>query len=279
MEHHFSPFGEWVNRLLGPVLLPLLESLGIHPHDTARPIPDHIATQVFLALLVVLFALWFRRRLSADKPGGLQLCFEQILSNSVRVGVHDLLDGIVGHHGRRYTAVVGTVGLFVLACNAISLVPLFSSPTAVHTVPLGCAAFVFLYYNLEGITVHGIAGYLKHFIGPALAAPWLLWPVMIPLLFGIEVISNLARLLSLTVRLWVNMVVSELLYLTFLGLGVLMVVGGWHINKGLGVAAGIVPLVVPTPFVALHIFVAILQAFVFTLLPIVYIGGAVAEEH
>ena len=58
-----------------------------------------------------------------------------------------------------------------------------------------------------------------------------------------------------------------------------MVVGGWHINKGLGVAAGIVPLVVPAPFVALHIFVAFLQAFVFTLLPIVYIGGAVAEEH
>ena len=279
MEHHFSPFGEWVNRLLGPVVLPLLEALGIHPHDAAQPIPDHIATQVFLALLVVLFALWLRQRLSAEKPGGLQLCFEQILSNSMRVGVHDLLDGIVGHHGRKYTAVVGTVGLFVLVCNVISLIPLFNSPTAVHTVPLGCAVFVFLYYNLEGVTVHGILGYLKHFIGPALAAPWLLWPIMMPLLFVIEVISNLARLLSLTVRLWVNMVVSELLYMTFLGLGVLMVVGGWHINKGLGVAAGIVPLVVPTPFVGLHIFVAFLQAFVFTLLPIVYIGGAVAEEH
>ena len=71
MEHHFSPFAEWVNRLLGPVVLPLLGAIGIHPHDTARPIPDHIATQVFIALLVVLFALWFRRRLSADSPGGL----------------------------------------------------------------------------------------------------------------------------------------------------------------------------------------------------------------
>ena len=279
MEHHLSPFGELVNRLLGPLVLPLLEAVGIHPHNAAQPIPDHIATQILLAALLVLFALWFRRVVSADKPGAIQLCFEQILSNSMRVGVNDLLDGIVGHHGRKYTAVVGTVGLFVLVCNMISLMPAFASPTAYHTVPLGCALFVFLYNNLEGVSAHGILGYLKHFIGPALAAPVALWPVMIPLLFAIEVISNVARLLSLTVRLWVNMVVSELLYLTFLGLGILMVVGGWHINKGLGVAAGLVPLTIPTPFVALHIFVAFLQAFVFTLLPIVYLGQAVAEEH
>ncbi|HXE74375.1 MAG TPA: FoF1 ATP synthase subunit a [Candidatus Xenobia bacterium] len=279
MEHHFSPFGELINRLLGPLVLPLLEAVGVHPHDTARPIPDHIATMVLIGLLFVVFGLWFRNKVSAERPTAMQLVIEQILSNDVRVGVYDLLDSIVGHHGRKYLAVVGTVGLFVLACNAISLVPAFASPTANHTVPLGCAAFVFLYYNLEGASVHGLLGYLKHFIGPALSAPVAMWPVMIPLLFVIEVISNVARLLSLTVRLWVNMVVSELLYLTFLGLGVLMVVGGWHINKGLGVAAGIIPLVIPTPFVALHIFVAVLQAFVFTLLPIVYIGGAVAEEH
>ena len=279
MEHHLSPFGELINRLLGPALLPLLESLGYHPHNPAQPIPVHIATQVLIALLFVLFGLWFRSKLSADSPGGLQLCFEQVLSNSMRIGVHDLLDGIVGHHGRKYAALVGTVGLFVLVCNAISLIPAFSSPTAVPMVPLGCAAFVFLYYNAEGVTVHGIFGYLKHFVGPAMAAPKILWPLMIPLLFLIEMVSNLARLLSLTVRLWVNMVVSELLYLTFLGLGVMMVAGGWHINPGLGIAAGVVPLVIPTPFVGLHIFVAFLQAFVFTLLPIVYLGEAVAHEH
>ncbi len=271
MQHHFSPFGEWINRLLGPLVLPLLEALGIHPHDTARPIPDHIATQVFIAILVILFALWFRRRLSADKPGGLQLCFEQLLSNSFRVGIYDLLDSIVGHHGRQHLALVGTVGLFVLVCNAISLIPLFNSPTAVHTVPLGCALTVFLYYHAAGLRAQGPVAYGKHFMGPILPLAVLMLPI--------ELVSHTARLLSLTVRLWVNMVVSELLYLTFLGLGVLMVVGGWHMNKALGAAAVLAPVVLPAPFVALHIFVAFLQAFVFTLLPIVYLGEAVAQEH
>ncbi|MGH9813781.1 MAG: F0F1 ATP synthase subunit A [Candidatus Acidiferrales bacterium] len=271
MEHHLSLFGELINRLLGPVLLPLLEALGYHPHDPAQPIPDHIATQILIAILVVLFALWFRSKLSAANPGALQLCFEQLLSNSFSVGIYNLLDSIVGHHGRRHLAFVGTVGVFVLVCNAISLVPAFASPTAVHTVPLGCALSVFLYYHISGARTVGVATYGKHFLGPILP----LAPLMLP----IELVSHTARLLSLTVRLWVNMVVSELLYLTFLGLGVLMVTGAWHMNKVLGGAAAIVPLVVPAPFVALHIFVAFLQAFVFTLLPIVYISGAVAEEH
>jgi F-type H+-transporting ATPase subunit a len=167
--------------------------------------------------------------------------------------------------------VVGTIGLFVLLCNAISLIPLFASPTAVHTVPLGCALAVFLYYNFAGVAAHGALGYGKHFLGPVLP--------MAPLMLPIELISHAARLLSLTVRLWVNMVVSELLYVTFLGLSVAMVVGAWHINTLLGAVAVAAPLLMPVAFVALHAFVAFLQAFVFTLLPIVYLGGAVAEEH
>jgi F-type H+-transporting ATPase subunit a len=75
------------------------------------------------------------------------------------------------------------------------------------------------------------------------------------------------------------MVVSELLYLTFLGLSLSMMVAAWHMSKVLGGAAAIAPLVIPLPFVVLHVFVAFLQAFVFTLLPVVYVGGAVAEEH
>jgi len=271
MEHHLSPFGELVNRLLGPLLLPLLEAFGYHPHDPAQPIPDHIATQILIAILVVLFALWFRRRMSADNPGALQLCFEQLLSNSFSVGIYNLLDSIVGHHGRRHLAFVGTVGVFVLVCNAISLVPAFASPTAVHTVPLGCALSVFLYYHVSGARTVGVAAYGKHFLGPILP----LAPLMLP----IELVSHTARLLSLTVRLWVNMVVSELLYLTFLSLGLVTFTAAWEWNKIAGGVLVFAPLVFPVAFVALHIFVAFLQAFVFTLLPVVYVGGAVAEEH
>ena len=99
-------------------------------------------------------------------------------------------------------------------------------------------------------------------------------PIMLP----IEIVSNLARLLSLTVRLWVNMVVSELLYVTFLGLTLALFLFAGKLNA-LGYALAPVPLLVPCIFILLHIFVGFLQAFVFTLLPIIYVGGAVGEEH
>lgn len=271
MEHHTTWIGNLMNQLLGGLVLPLLEAVGVHPDDPARPIPDHIATELFIVFLCVLFFLWFRTRLSVDNPGSLQLCFEQFLSNSFRVGIYDLLDEIVGHGGRKHLAAVGTVGLFVLFCNAISLIPGFASPTAHPTVPLGSALAVFAYYNLSGMAAHGVVGYGKHFLGPVLP----LAPLMLP----IEIISNLARLLSLTVRLWVNMVVSELLYLTFLGLGLFAMTAAGHINQLLGWAAALAPLLIPLAFILLHAFVAFLQAFVFTLLPIVYVGGAVAAEH
>jgi len=271
MEHHPTFIGDVINRLLGWLALPLLEAIGVHPHDAHRPIPDHIATQIFIVALCIVFFLWFRNKLSADNPGALQLCFEKVLLNPFRVGIYDLLDEIVGHHGRQYLAIIGTVGLYVLFCNAISLIPGFMSPTAHHTVPLGCAIVVFLYYNYAGIRAHGALGYGKHFLGPVLP--------MAPLMLPIEIISHVARLLSLTVRLWVNMVVSELLYLTFLGLGLAMLTAAWKINAVLGAAAVVAPLIIPVAFVGLHIFVAFLQAFVFTLLPVVYLAGAVAEEH
>jgi F-type H+-transporting ATPase subunit a len=95
----------------------------------------------------------------------------------------------------------------------------------------------------------------------------------------IELVSHGARVLSLTVRLWVNMVVSELIYVTFVGLTVGLMTWLWSINKILGATAVFIPILIPAVFVGLHRFVAVLQAFVFTLLPTVYLGGAVAEEH
>ena len=110
---------------------------------------------------------------------------------------------------------IGSIGMFVLMSNLISLVPGFASPTAEKSVPLGCAIVVFLYYNWSGLLHHGPLKYGKTFLGPVL--------VMSPIMAVVEVFSHLARMLSLTVRLWVNMLVSELLYVTFLGIDIVAV--------------------------------------------------------
>jgi F-type H+-transporting ATPase subunit a len=259
-----------VNRLLAKPTLMLLAALHITPGSTEYPIPNHIAMEILAFLIAIVFFSWLRTRISVERPGGTQQCMEMILSNNMNVGVRDLLDDNVGHDGDKYVAMLGSIGIFVLICNLISLIPTLESPTAQVSVPFGCAIVVFLYYNWTGVIHHGPVGYGKHFLGPVLA--------MSPIMFPIELISNAARLLSLTVRLWVNMFVSEMLYGLFLGLTLALFVFVEQLNK-VGYALSIVPLFVPIIFILLHIFVAVLQAFVFTILPVIYVAGAVAEEH
>ena len=270
MEEQILGVTKLVNGLLGKPVLALLAALHIHVENSEYPIPNHIAMELVVFLVAVVFFTWLKGRLSVDNPGGTQQCMEALLTNSMGVGVRDLLEDIAGHGAVKYLPMLGSIGMFVLMSNLISLVPGFSSPTAQNSVPLGCAVVVFLYYNWCGIVHHGPLGYGKHFLGPSLA----LAPIMLP----IEIVSNLARLLSLTVRLWVNMVVSELLYATFLGLTLALFLFAGKLNA-LGYALAPVPLLVPCIFILLHVFVGFLQAFVFTLLPIIYVGGAVGEEH
>ncbi len=308
MEEHRTWVGTLFNRLLGEPVLAVLNALGIQVHDPQHPIPDYIATELVIVLLAVPFFLWLRRRLSVDNPGGLQICFERLLTNSFRIGVYDLLDEVVGAGGRKHLAAVGSIGLFVLFCNSISLIPGFASPTAHRTVPLGCAMAVFVYYHLAGIRQHGGFGYSQHFIGHAFAMRKLTWPIVIPLFFFVEGVSHLSRLLSLTARLWANMTASELLYVKFLQLSLLFFTWLWAQSKlvalidqalimtlriyGFSLPAqsklvAVVnlsfpltsPALLPIVFVTLHVFVAFVQAFVFTLLPIVYIALAVEAEH
>jgi len=260
----------WVNRLLGKAALALLAHLHIQPVNPEYPIPNHIAMELFIFLIAIVFFLWLRTRISVDRPGATQQCMEMLLTNPMGVGVKDLLDDNVGHGGEKYLAMLGSIGFFVLLCNLISIIPTLESPTAEKSVPFGLAILVFLYYNWTGIAKHGPFGHAKHFLGPVLAMS----PIMLP----IEIISNLARLLSLTVRLWVNMFVSEMLYGLFLGLTLALFIFVGKLNS-LGYVLGVLPLVAPVLFILLHIFVAVLQAFVFTILPVIYVSGAVAEEH
>jgi F-type H+-transporting ATPase subunit a len=157
-----------------------------------------------------------------------------------------------------------------LMSNLISVIPGLESPTATNSVPLGCAIAVFLYYNACGVRKQGLLRYGRHFLGPVLAVS--------PLMVVVETVSHLARLLSLTVRLWVNMLVSELLYVTFLGLTLALFLFAGRLNP-LGYLTGVLPLFGPPLFILLHVFVGFVQAFVFTILPIIYVSGAVAEGH
>jgi F-type H+-transporting ATPase subunit a len=270
MEEQILGVTKLVNALLGKPALALLAALHIHVENPEYPIPNHIAMEFVVFLVAIVFFTWLKGRLSVDNPGGTQQCMEALLTNSMGVGACDLLEDTAGHDALKYLPMIGSIGMFVLMSNLISLVPGFSSPTAQNSVPLGCAIVVFLYYNWVGIAHHGPLGYGKHFLGPSLA----LAPIMLP----IEIVSNLARLLSLTVRLWVNMVVSELLYATFLGLTLALFLFAGKLNT-LGYALAPIPLLIPCIFILLHVFVGFLQAFVFTLLPIIYVGGAVGEEH
>ncbi len=250
-----------VNALLGKPALVLLSALHVTPDNPAHPIPNHIAMELLVFVVSVIFFLWLRARLSVDNPGATQQCMEALLHNSMNLGVSDLLENSVGHGAERYMPMIGSIGLFVLICNLVSLVPGLASPTATVSVPLGCAIIVFIYYNWMGIRHHGPGHYVMQFIK-----------------MPIEIISHAARLLSLTVRLWVNMMVSELLYAIFLGLtlGLFLFAGKASV---IGYILAPVPLLAPVIFIVLHIFVAFVQAFVFTILPVIYLAGAVGEGH
>jgi len=235
---------EILNRFFAGSVTGLLQALRIHPEYPQAPITNAVAMQFLVfVFLVVLFAL-VRTRLSVDNPGGLQHVFE---------GAHGFVEGqsqeIIGHHSERYTPFLMTLMFFILISNLLGLIPGFESPTAVPVVPLGCAVCAFIYYQSQGFRQHGIA-YLKHFMGPM----WWLAIIMVP----IEIISHLARMLSLTVRLYANMFAGDMVTWVFFSL---------------------VPIGVPIIFLALHLGVSLLQTYIFVLLTMVYLSGAVAEEH
>jgi F-type H+-transporting ATPase subunit a len=220
-----------------------LKLVGLQPE--ARPWANYVVVELLVAaIIVVLFAV-LKPRLSPDKPGRLQHTFEL---------VYDFLHGQsqeqLGAHGNHYIAFFGTLFIFILFMNLIGIIPAFESPTMFPAVPLGCAAATFLYYHFTGIQENGPINYAKHFMGPML--------FLAPLMILIEIISHLARPLSLTIRLYANMFAGEQVTMIFLSLTYFLI---------------------PVVFMGLHIFVSLLQAYIFMLLTMMYVAGAVAHEH
>jgi F-type H+-transporting ATPase subunit a len=276
MEEHVSWLTQFVNHYLSGVALALLHALHIQPSHPDLPIPESVVMCMVVFLIGALGTLWLRPRLSVDNPGGAQQIAELLFTNPLGFGIKDLLEENAHDKKGKYIAMVGSVSVFILLANLLSVFPAFSAPTAEKTVPLGCAIVIFLYFNWQGIKHHTVGYYLLTFAGsPRTLGDWLLGI----LLFPVELISTAARILSLTVRLWANIFASDLLYVIFLGLLVAPVTWGWEKSPVLGLALGIFPAFIPIAFIGLHIFVAIIQTYVFTLLPSIYIGIATADEH
>lgn len=198
---------------------------------------------VVLALIAVFICV--RATLSVERPNGLQQTVEML-----NEFVGGQAEQVIGHGYERFLPFITCVFLFVLCNNLLGLIPHVETPTSVATVPLGIAVLSFLYYNFHGFRVHGPVNYLKTFAGPV-------WWIS-PLLFPVEVISHLARVMSLTIRLYANMLASDLLTL---------------------ICFSIFPILAPTAFLGLHFFVSIIQAYVFMLLSTIYISMAISHEH
>jgi len=266
MDHEIW-FTAILNKILGGPLAAVLAALGHPPADPAHLIPNYIAMEM-LALLVILAGVFFlRRQLSVESPGKLQ----QIMETVVQF-VRDMNEEIIGHGSGRYLAMIGTLGIFIGICNVLGLIPTLQTPTGHIEVTLGCAVAAFLYYNFQGIRYHGVLGYLKHLCGPVMA--------MAIIMFPIELVGNVGRLLSLSVRLYANMFVGDILEGVFTT-SIPAAIAGILAQHKLAAAltAGLTPIGLPAVFMALHLFVSALQAYIFMLLPAIYISMAVSSEH
>jgi F-type H+-transporting ATPase subunit a len=209
------------------------------------PWANFVTMQLVVAAIIIVLFAFLKPRLSADHPGKLQHTCELVYDF-----LREQAQEQVGHEGHHYLAYFGTIFIFILFSNLIGIIPGMESPTMVPAVPAGCAIATFFYYNIVGVQANGIVQYLAHFAGPM--------PLLAPLMIPIELVSHLARPLSLTIRLFANMFAGEQVTLVFLKLTFFLV---------------------PAVFMGLHVFVSFLQAYIFMLLTMMYVAGAVSHEH
>ena len=248
MEEHHYLIVDLVNAVLGPVVAPVLEALGFHVDPSHPVIPAYMVMVLVVVAGLTGLSLFVRSRLSVEHPGKLQILMEDGLKALV-----GMLEQWIGPKGPRYLPLVGTLFIFILCSNYLGLVPGFMAPTSSINVTLGCALTIWVYYHVQGIKEQGLFNYIKHFALPP-GAPL----VMAPLMFVIEIISHLSRVMSLSLRLFGNIFGEELV---------------------IAILFGLVPFVVPLPMMFLGLITGGLQAFIFALLSIIYLQGAVAVEH
>jgi F-type H+-transporting ATPase subunit a len=221
----------WLNHLLG------------YP-EGYRLIPDNLVMTAFIVLLAAIFLPLIRRRFRLQHPGYLQQVLETVVEYLERV-----IDRYIGAEGRRYLPLLGTLGFFILLSSIIGYLPGLSSATANYNTTLALALISFIAYNYAGFKRQGLLHYFQNLGGKPL---WLI-PIRLP----IEMVSHLARILSLSVRLFGNIYGDHLVVLVFFAL---------------------FPVVLPIPFIGLSFFVAVIQTYVFVILTVIYLAGALNPE-
>ena len=219
----------------------LFEIIGLGHFAHAYP---HVVYSWVVMVLLATVSILASRGLSMVPSKG-QNVMELIVQ-----GMEDFMVEVTGEEGRWLFPLAATIFIYIFISNLIGLVPGFFPPTASLNTTLSCALVVVIFTHIVGIKYHG-AKYIKHFLGPV----W--W--MVPIIFPIEIIGHLARILSLSFRLFGNMMGHELV------LAILFMLAG--------------AFFAPLPIMALGIFVALVQAFVFFLLSIMYISGAMEHAH
>lgn len=231
---HPSPLVALVNALLAP----------LHIH-----VPDHVVFSALICLIVLVLGLIVRSRLSVDNPGKLQIMLEDIVGFFVGV-----LEDNIGPKGRKFLPLLGGLFVFIWIGNMMGQIPGLGAPTSNINVPFACAITLWLYYHIEGVRAQGPFNYIKHFaVMPGVPI------LMSPLIFVIEIISHLSRVLSLTLRLFGNIFGEHLVVL---------------------IIASIIPFLMPLPIQFLGLVVGTLQAFIFLILGAIYLSAAVAvDEH
>ena len=248
MEHVYSLLFKPINTLL-------VWLLGESPEryqqlmelNNGYWIPDHVIMAMLVVVVVAAIVIPIKRHLSVEAPSKMQQMLELTMS-----GLHDLIEDVVGHgHGKRFLPFILGLAMFIFVGNIFGLFFFIQPPTANPSTTFGLSITAFLFYNVIGLRDQGLIKYLAHFCGPI----WWLAPLMFP----IELISHLARVLSLALRLFGN-------------------IFGEHTATGIFFA--MFPFLIPWPMMGLGIFGALLQAFIFIMLTMAYLNGAVAhEEH
>ena len=235
---------EILNKHFAPAVDRLLAAVHVTPAYADAPITNAFAMELLVFFVLLAFFIAVRMSLSVETPGAIQHLAEmtdEFVSNQA--------EPIIGHGYERFVAYLSVTFIFILLSNLLGLIPGLESPTASPVVPLGLALVTFVYYHIEGVRSNK-AAYIKQFLGPVWWLAWLLLPI--------EIISHCARVLSLTVRLYANMYAGDLLTLVFFSL---------------------VPIGLPLVFLGLHVFVSLVQAYVFMLLATIYLSLAVAHDH
>jgi len=241
-DKFFSNFGTEAEKVFGP-------------YTVENAIPWYSIMFVIACLLTIFVVYLLKGKLSEDDPKHGQLTLE-----AGYLAIKDMITSIVGEHGYRHLPIVATFGILILISNLMGQFPLFMSPTASVNVTFALGISSFIYYNYIGISENGLFGHIRHFAGPRL--PLAMALIITPLIFVIELISNSIRPVTLGVRLFANMFADEQVFVQITNL-----------------FPPFTQFLVPLVLTLLGVFVAVVQAFVFTLLSLIYIGEVSHAPH